>query len=218
MTRQTWERRNTRGSGYFRRAEQVPTGNLPQSQSALQEIPLTRRWEPAVPAWESAAPAWENNAKGGKGTSDWMSPKGKGDQSGEQQPLIPRRPKHPVIRMCLRRFADGICWYFNTCACAKPNCNREQRTLIGEERNQIPEAFWNKRLDKTASSGQETDSTASARPPQGKGRGGHKGGERERGPKILGCRFVNDGKVCPRGDKCHFVWAHDKPPMGPPAN
>jgi hypothetical protein len=120
--------------------------------------------------------------------------------------------------MDARRTANGVCWYFNTGACAKPDCDREHRTLIGAESNQIPETLWNKRLNKTAPSGQETDSTASARPPKEKGGSGDKGGKRERGPKILGCRFTNNGQTFPRGDKCYFVWAHDKPPMGPPTD
>jgi hypothetical protein len=84
--------------------------------------------------------------------------------------------------------------------------------LTVEERKQILESFWNP-PDKSASSGQESDSAANERTPKGRGRGAV---GRGRGPKILGCRYINNGEERPHGDRCNFVWAHGKPPMGPP--
>jgi hypothetical protein len=212
--KRTWEWLLQKGRASFQRKRERERGYNLQSLSALQEILLTQ-------GWETAAPAWEHNAKGGKGEPEWIRPKGERDQSGEPQPLIPRRPNTSGNKNAAyadaRRIASGVCWYFNTGAFAKSNCDEERRMLIGEERKHIPVSFWNKHLDETASSGQESDSTASAQPPKGKGKGGDEGCERERGSEILGCRF-KDGKTCPRGDKCCFVWAHDLPPQGPPAN
>jgi hypothetical protein len=194
-------------------------GSLQQHQSALQELPLTVGWDPAVPAWDVALPAWEARPKGGKGT------KGTGDQPEAPQPFIPNQlfiPAQPVATPKPKarndvpytdeqRAANGVCWFFNRGSCAKKNCQRTRKILTVEERKQVPESFWNP-PDKSASSGQESDSAANERTPKGRGRGAV---GRGRGPKILGCRYINNREECPHGDRCNFVWAHGKPPMGP---
>jgi hypothetical protein len=122
--------------------------------------------------WEPAAPAFEANTKGGKGKPEWTRPKGKGEQTGEPQPLIPRR--QAVVGTDARRVADGVCWYFATGARNKTNCSNEHRMLVGEERSQIPDTFVNKHLARATASGQESDSTATGPPPKGKAKVGAK--------------------------------------------
>jgi hypothetical protein len=206
----TWEWLLDKGRASFQRERE--RGNYFQSLSVLKDIPRTIA---DGSEWEPAAPAVEVNNKGGKGKPEWTrpTPKGESEQTGEPQPLIPRR--QAVIYADARRVANGVCWYFVSGACENTNCSKEHRLLVGEERKQIPDTFVNKHIIKSPTSGQDSDSSAIGQSPKGKVKGGGKGGKRDN-PKIKGCRFIKNNKPCPRGDDCWFVWAHSLPPQGPP--
>jgi hypothetical protein len=53
-------------------------------------------------------------------------------------------------------------------------------------------------------------------PEKGKGEENRNKFEAEgNGTRIVGCKWTNNNETCPRGDKCHWAWAHGRP-HGPP--
>ena len=90
----TWEGLLKKGRASFQR--KIERGNLHQQQTALQDIPRSVGWDPAVPAapdWDVAVTAWENPPKGGgRGSSGGGRGSGKVDQPNAPQPMIPKQP------------------------------------------------------------------------------------------------------------------------------
>jgi hypothetical protein len=86
--------------------------------------------------------------------------------------------------------------------------------MIDEENAKVPDSFWNKGR-KGASKGQGSDTEGSG---NGKGKGDENRDEAKgegKGPKFVGRRCANNGEPRPRGEKCHWAWARDKP-LGSP--
>jgi hypothetical protein len=78
-----------------------------------------------------------------------------------------------------------------------------------------PDSFWAKGR-KGASNGQGSDSEGNVHEKGGGADNRSKSKGEGKGPKILGCRYINVGEVCPHGEKCRYTWAHSLAPQGPP--
>jgi hypothetical protein len=126
-------------------------------------------------------------------------------RNGEQP-----NPKQQAVNDTTEQTPREKCWYWNRVGgCPEKNCPRDHKLMIDEEKAKVPDSFWSKGR-KGASKGQGSDTEGSE---NGKGKDNENRGKAKgegKGPKIVGCRYTNNGEPCPHGEKCHWAWAHDK--------
>jgi hypothetical protein len=194
----TWEWLLMKGQASFQRERERQ--NLARRQKTLRgATPLTTTGGRKGPPVEDALAAYEIARKS--------------DQSKTQQPTTTKQ--QPAVNDTTEQPRRGQCWFWNRGSCSKKNCQRDHELVTEEERAKVPDSFWNKGRKETSNGqGSDTDGNESAKGGGADNRSKVKG--EGKGPKIVGCRYVNVGEVCPHGEKCRYKWARDKPPLGPP--
>jgi hypothetical protein len=194
--RQTQVPRSTRGSGYPRRvrlasnARERERQHLQRQQKELRGVPQAGGRKGV--SFEDAAPAYETTPKGGGRESR------KDDQPNTQQSTTPKQ--QPALNDAAEQPLRGS-WFFTRGSCAKKNCQRDRIMMTDAGKARAPDSFWAKGR-KGASNGQSSDSEGNAREKGGGADNRSKGEGEGKGPKIMGCRYINVGEERPRGEIC----------------
>jgi hypothetical protein len=190
----TWEWLLKKGRDSFQRKRERERDNQLQKQKVLQGANYTTRTRnsEATGPIDSALPAQDATRIG-------------------EHP----NPRHQKVTDTTEQTPREKCWFWNfTGGCSKKNCPRDHVAMTDEEKSKAPGSFWEK--DKRGHRRDQGVIQKAVTPKKEKGKENRSKSKAEgKGTRIAGCKWTNNNETCPRGDKCHWAWAHDRP-RGPP--